>query len=194
MSEQTPVISGFFDEYRWLSNFWVEEDGKSAEHRFQAAKAESVEDYWYVMRAESPRMAKHRGRRVALRRDWEQQKVAVMLSVVRWKFRNEELAEKLRGTGSAVLIEANGWGDTFWGVDQETGIGENWLGRILMKVREEVGGERLDRFPWVDEEGERWSEAEESLRSRESDGASSEWGSTTGLTYSPRKVGAEVEA
>lgn len=188
MSESTPVISGFFEEYRWLSNFWVEKDGKSAEHRFQAAKAENADDYWYVMRAESPRKAKHRGRRVTLRKDWEQEKVGVMLAVVRWKFRDDELAEKLRGTGNALLIEANGWGDVFWGVDEVTGEGENWLGRILMKVRTEIGGARMDPFPWVDEEGNRWSEPEEGLRVSERGGAS-EWGSSDGLTYAPRDIG-----
>lgn len=142
MSEQTPPIYGFFEEYRWLSNFWVEEDGLSGEHRFQAAKAASAEDYWYVMRAPTPGVAKHRGRRVELRADWEETKNDVMLSVLRWKFRSVDLREKLLATGDAVLVEANGWGDTYWGVDEVTGEGENHLGRLLMQVREELRGAR----------------------------------------------------
>lgn len=35
------------------------------------------------------------------------------------------------------LVEGNSFGDTFWGVDARTGKGENHLGKILMKVREE---------------------------------------------------------
>jgi predicted NAD-dependent protein-ADP-ribosyltransferase YbiA (DUF1768 family) len=31
-------IYGFDGETRWLSNFWVEEDGRTVEHWFQAAK------------------------------------------------------------------------------------------------------------------------------------------------------------
>ena len=36
---------------------------------------------------------------------------------------------------SAEIIEGNYWHDTFWGVDEETGVGENNLGKILMEVR-----------------------------------------------------------
>ena len=36
------------------------------------------------------------------------------------------------------LEEGNWWGDIFWGVDKKTGAGENNLGKILMKVREEL--------------------------------------------------------
>jgi predicted NAD-dependent protein-ADP-ribosyltransferase YbiA (DUF1768 family) len=34
------------------------------------------------------------------------------------------------------LIEGNTWGDKFWG--QVKGEGANYLGRLLMKVREEL--------------------------------------------------------
>ncbi len=30
------------------------------------------------------------------------------------------------------------WGDTYWGMDERTGDGKNRLGRILMRVREEI--------------------------------------------------------
>ena len=36
-------------------------------------------------------------------------------------------------TGEAELIEGNDWGDITWGVCN--GIGENKLGKILMKLR-----------------------------------------------------------
>ena len=39
----------------------------------------------------------------------------------------------------------NTWGDTCWGVDLRTGQGENHLGRILMKVREELAGSGQER-------------------------------------------------
>lgn len=38
-----------------------------------------------------------------------------------------ELAQMLRATGNAKLVEGNHWGDVFWGVCN--GIGENHLGR-----------------------------------------------------------------
>ena len=34
------------------------------------------------------------------------------------------------------LVEGNTWGDRFWGVCG--GVGLNWLGRLLMQVRDEV--------------------------------------------------------
>lgn len=39
-------------------------------------------------------------------------------------------------TRDRMLIEGNDWGDTFWGMVD--GEGENNLGKILMRVREEI--------------------------------------------------------
>ena len=39
-------------------------------------------------------------------------------------------------TGNTELIEGNFWGDTFWGICD--GVGENNLGKILMRVRKEL--------------------------------------------------------
>ena len=51
---------------------------------------------------------------------------------------NEDLKQRLLATGDKRLVEGNTWGDTFWGVDLRSGRGENQLGRILMRVREEL--------------------------------------------------------
>ena len=51
-------------------------------------------------------------------------------------FQNEDLGQKLMNTGDAVLIEGNYWGDRYWGVCN--GEGQNKLGKILMKIREEL--------------------------------------------------------
>ena len=51
---------------------------------------------------------------------------------------NEDLKWRLIGTGDAYLEEGNTWHDTCWGVDAKTGTGQNHLGKILMKVREEL--------------------------------------------------------
>ena len=79
------------------------------------------------------------GRRVKLRPDWEQVKVGLMEEIVRAKFtQNEDLKQRLLATGDKRLAEGNTWGDTFWGVDLRSGRGENHLGRILMRVRDEL--------------------------------------------------------
>jgi predicted NAD-dependent protein-ADP-ribosyltransferase YbiA (DUF1768 family) len=52
--------------------------------------------------------------------------------VVKIKFSEPGLGAKLLATGDAELIEGNTWNDVWWGVNEKTGKGENWLGKILM--------------------------------------------------------------
>jgi ribA/ribD-fused uncharacterized protein len=56
-----------------------------------------------------------------------------MRKAVRVKFlQHEDIREVLLGTGSATIVEHT-TNDRFWG----DGSGQNWLGRILMEVRED---------------------------------------------------------
>ena len=65
--------------------------------------------------------------------------IGIMEEIVRCKFtQNPHLADRLLKTGSRKLVEGNTWHDTCWGVDTSTGEGENHLGEILMKIREEL--------------------------------------------------------
>ena len=108
------------------------------EAAFQAQKTYSKEERIEFTTLE-PRDAKRRGRRVRLRKDWEQVKDRIMEEIVRAKFsQNEELKEQLLATGDAQLVEGNRWNDRYWGVDIRSGVGENHLGKILMKVRSEL--------------------------------------------------------
>ena len=60
-----------------------------------------------------------------------------MESLVREKFsQNLDLKNLLLTTNDTELVEANTWGDTFWG--RCNGVGKNHLGLILMKIREEL--------------------------------------------------------
>lgn len=137
------VIDSFWDEHRFLSNFYVAEFKfmgfmlPTVEHGYQAFKTDDYERQMEILDAETPGQAKRLGQRVNLRPDWDIVKVGIMTSLVRVKFfTNEELATKLLATRPLKLIEGNTWGDTFWGVCN--GRGENYLGRILMKVRREL--------------------------------------------------------
>jgi ribA/ribD-fused uncharacterized protein len=134
-------IRGFFGEYRWLSNFWVQEFRvgslvyQSNEHYFHAMKATCDLDHEYVRESFSPGVAKHRGNRIPLREDWDKVKLHVMRSGLGEKFgQNPDLAQKLLDTGNAYLEETNTWGDTFWGVCRGEGL--NHLGKILMELRD----------------------------------------------------------
>lgn len=133
-------ISGFFGNYRWLSNFWqcfVEYEGviyPSSEHVFQAAKTLNHSERIKIANFRTPNDAKKYSRTMTLRSDWEDVKLSEMAKIVTAKFQqNTPLIEKLLNTGESELIEENTWGDTFWGVCD--GVGENHLGKILMRVR-----------------------------------------------------------
>lgn len=140
-------ITDFHEEqYRFLSNFYearVEYRGLvygSNEAAFQAQKCMTEEEKTQFT-GFGPGKSKGVGRRVRLRPDWEKVKIGIMEEIVRAKFtQHPELAAKLLATGDKVLVEGNHWGDTCWGVDTRTGQGENNLGRILMKIREELKG------------------------------------------------------
>jgi ribA/ribD-fused uncharacterized protein len=138
----TDQIAWFRDEYDFLSNFYsveIEYEGvvfPTVEHAFQAAKTPDIDDRRKIAAAPAPGSAKRMGRRVKLRSDREQIKVGLMRDLLRIKFSNPDLAERLLATGSAELIEGNNWNDTFWGVCR--GRGRNTLGQLLMEVREEI--------------------------------------------------------
>jgi ribA/ribD-fused uncharacterized protein len=136
-------VAQFQGEYRFLSNFWpatVEFEGityPTAEHAYQAAKTLDPNERRRIAALPTPADAKREGRKLKLREDWETAKFEVMEQVVRYKFTHRpELRDKLLATGDALLEEGNDWGDQVWGT--VNGVGENRLGKILMKVRAEL--------------------------------------------------------
>lgn len=136
------AISKFKGEYEFLSNmyptlFYIDEQiYPSAEHAFQAMKCLNRDDQIAMSLCRSSEEAKKAGRLVHLRPDWEEVKVDMMYKVLRAKFQDPELAQKLRDTGDEELIEGNTWKDTFWGV--YNGVGQNMLGKLLMELRKEI--------------------------------------------------------
>lgn len=135
-------IDSFRDDYFFLSNFFeapVTYDGityRNNEAAFQAQK--TLDPAARARFAEmDPTTAKHAGRRVSLRPDWEDVKVSIMREIVRAKFtQHEDLRAALLATGDAPLEEGNTWGDRTWGT--VNGKGRNLLGQILMDIREEL--------------------------------------------------------
>lgn len=124
--------------------FGVELDGhawRTVEHFFQAQKFEGTASYFDVLWAPTPRAAKNIGhdRARPFREDWEAVKDRVMLRGVRAKFRRHDcLREILLGTGEVRIVE-RAKNDYYWG-SGEDGTGENKLGKILMRVRDELRG------------------------------------------------------
>lgn len=134
-------IDSFSGKYRFLSNFWpckVVWEGveyPSTEHAYQAAKLVNKEDRELVRNATAAE-AKKLGRKFPMIDGWDNVRLNVMYDLCLQKFQNPELKQKLLDTGDAILIEGNWWGDTFYGVCK--GIGENNLGKILMRIRSEL--------------------------------------------------------
>lgn len=134
------MIDRFDGKYRFLSNFWPG-DRTSLEHKFQAAKCVNKYERQAILNARTPGEAKKLGRRCKMRPDWDDVKLEVMYHLVKEKFSDPWLASKLLATGSEELVEGNTWGDTFWGVCG--GSGTNHLGKILMRVRDELRQSQL---------------------------------------------------
>lgn len=160
------VIAEFQDDYRFLSNFWflplgytIKLDGflgltddlqyTTVEHAYQAAKSLDMNDRVAITRISNPGTAKRYARTIQVRSDWESVKLPLMIDLVRQKFQVPSLQQKLLNTGDAILIEGNHWHDNYWGICEckackQKYYGENeaknWLGRILMKIRDQLKG------------------------------------------------------
>lgn len=144
------MINEFRGQYYFLSNYYVAPvtyEGltyQNNEAAFQAAKVTFGRERFVRL---DPSAAKALGRKVQLRSDWEDVKDKVMYEVCKAKFsQNADLTEKLLATGDKYLEEGTtGWHDNTWGncnCEKCKDIpGENRLGKILMRVREELRNE-----------------------------------------------------
>lgn len=135
----------FRDEYWFLSNFYpveIECAGlkfKCVESAFQAYKCANIEDRKLFVNLNGAE-AKKLGRKIPMRKDWEDIKVKVMYRLVMQKFnRNPSLLNQLKGI-EGIIVEDNTWNDTFWGMCN--GKGRNTLGVILTAVRNELSASK----------------------------------------------------
>lgn len=151
------AITEFSGRYAFLSNFhpvpirlmiggdWVK--CPTVEHAYQASK--TLDRRWRTKITEcpTPGAAKRMGNKVEKVIYWEDVKTIVMLELLRQKFTRAKFRDALLRTEGSRLIEGNHWHDNFWGVCHCTSIGgcptglaepENWLGRLLERVRTDV--------------------------------------------------------
>ena len=144
MVSENNIIDRFTKEagYGFLSNFHpstVRFDGvlyPTVEHAYQASKSLDPNVRDLIKRAKSPVEAKKLGQGVSVRSDWAEIKIKIMEGLIREKFENPFLRPLLLSTENSLLILNNKWNDRFWGVCR--GVGENWLGKILMAERERI--------------------------------------------------------
>jgi len=150
------VIKFFIREepYGFLSNFdrtgFIAKDEYGTtifptnEHFYQSQKANSLDIREWIRNAPHARLAMVIGRQLEhnkylkdkfMKKDWDKQKLDVMLHGLRAKFRVIYLRKMLLDTGDTILHEDNPE-DPFWGIGD--GSGESWLGKLLMQVRDEI--------------------------------------------------------
>jgi ribA/ribD-fused uncharacterized protein len=139
------------EEHGCFSNFSphaIVIDGKryhTSEHYFQAKKFEGTEyeEKVRTMHKSPMKVATYARRRdLPLRKDWEEVKDDVMETAVRTKFSQyQHLKGILIKTGDCEIVEDSPT-DYYWGIGED-GSGKNMLGKILMKVREELKASKI---------------------------------------------------
>lgn len=135
-------VNEFSGDYEFLRNDFpciVSFEGDmypSVEHAFQAAKTNDVAIRQQIRGAVNGNEAKRIGRKISLSSTiWKSQRSDIMSALVRQKFtENVNLKIKLLLTGNQELIQGNCKDDQFWGQTID-GVGENTLGKILMRTR-----------------------------------------------------------
>ncbi|MCP5405201.1 MAG: NADAR family protein [Pseudomonadaceae bacterium] len=163
-----PLIMSFRGDYRFLSNFYrahvflpaesVLLQGRKKHLNLPHMTFNSVENAYMAWKSPdvavrqqikdmSPHAAKELSQTeefvAAHRADYsDEARITTMLMLVRQKFlspENAALADMfLQRAASATLIEGTTWNERFFGFCIKTGVGQNYLGRILMTVRDEL--------------------------------------------------------
>lgn len=141
-------IDSFSGDFRFLSNFYpstiilfphafksMQIVFPCVENAYQALKTDDLE-VRKQMALMTPTKAKRFGRQLTLSPHWDSMKVGLMHDLLLQKFQIPDLREALFATKGFELIEGNYWGDTFWGVCN--GVGQNHLGKILMRIRDAI--------------------------------------------------------
>ncbi|MDR0229221.1 MAG: NADAR family protein [Flavobacteriaceae bacterium] len=145
---------GCFSNFSPHPIFINNERWNTVEHYFQASKFCNIEVKEKIQQLESPMKAAIEGRnkKNKLREDWEVVKEDVMYKALKFKFmQHPMLLHKLLMTDDQIIIEHTE-NDNYW-ADGGDGNGQNRLGVLLMKLREEFLVEIDDKNivlpPWI---------------------------------------------
>lgn len=137
------MIDSFSGENRWLSNFdeceitFEDVKYRSIENAYQASKTLSISDRRALVTM-SAGQAKRAGEKLKMRSDWEDIKVAIMTDLLEQKFSKPRYRKLLLDTGDKEIREGNTDNGLFWGVNVQSGEGQNTLGKIIMKIRQDI--------------------------------------------------------
>ena len=132
-------VKEFRGKYAFLSNMYkcqVKVDGivyQSAEAAYQAQKTTDI-DIRHEFSKLGPVEAKEKGRHIQMLQSFN--RIDAMGKVLIAKFsQNKDLLDELLKI-NGVIVEGNTWNDTYWGVCN--GKGENMLGKMLSRIRDNV--------------------------------------------------------
>lgn len=154
------MIDRFNNEYKFLSNFYpceIEYQGieyPSVEHFYVAMKCNSdqiIDNIHYdkisfrekVSNVSTAGKVKALGKKIKIRENWDDIKLKVMSIGLNQKFNHDDLKALLISTNDEELVEGNYWHDNFYGqctCEKCKGKGKNNLGKMLMRVRDELNG------------------------------------------------------
>ena len=113
----------------------------TVEHYYQAMKTSDPADQRKIRKLDTPGKAKRAGRKVKMRPDWEKVKEGFMMTGLRAKYASPDFKKSLTTT-EGEIVEFNKWHDNEWGscicVKCRHKEGKNKLGKLLMKLREEL--------------------------------------------------------
>jgi ribA/ribD-fused uncharacterized protein len=140
-------VEKFRGEFRFLSNFepcevvFEGETYPSTEHAYQAAKTLDTRVRKLFLLVDAGK-AKQAGKKLKVREDWAEVRVSIMEGLMRQKFApGTPLASKLVALKDYDICEGNYWHDNFWGsctCAKCADKGENVLGKLLMRLRDEL--------------------------------------------------------
>lgn len=148
----TTAITDFSGEYAFLSSDFRFDIPigfgdylfHNVSQAFEAAKTSDKLARARIAQASSPLIARQISRMSEKETDWKNIQLSIMQNLVERKFtRNLPLLRRLLDTKAAELInggQGNYLQDTYWGVvwgsSGQGRVGENQLGRLIMKVRQ----------------------------------------------------------
>jgi ribA/ribD-fused uncharacterized protein len=116
----------------------------TVEHAYHAAKFDDEKIKEEIRNAKSPLESYALGQKYKSVRkaNWDEIKVQTLHEIVKEKvLQHQEVRDALLATGDEEIVEVNPT-DDFWGNGKD-GNGQNQMGKILMKIREEL---KLDHF------------------------------------------------
>ncbi|EGC28323.1 hypothetical protein DICPUDRAFT_85573 [Dictyostelium purpureum] len=137
---------GCFSNFSRHTVFYKGQKWPTSEHAFQAMKFEGTDHFLNVLKTKTPGDAAKMGRNrsLPLRKDWEGVKDEIMYEVCLAKFQqHQDIQLTLIETNDAKLVEHT-TNDSYWG-DGGDGSGRNQLGITLMRVRETIRNELVNK-------------------------------------------------